>query len=214
MLQLQACTCTWLPWHWGSNPGHCACQVRAIPAELYPQPTFWNFLRCYCSDFYLGHVTKTKIYNETGQKTKCISVSDLLSSPLKGTILADLPSRVLQKTNCSYNKHRLHVGQNGWQQTQAAHCLATQDNRAENKDQHSAGFSAVPGLGGKDSLNLGLETLIIHDKLRWKKNPQSPTCSINSSPKLHTNSHKKKPGKAQCMQGPEEKLHGVWMNEW
>lgn len=102
------------------------------------------------------------------------SVSDLLSSPLQGTILADTPSCVLQKTNCSCDKHRLHVGQNGWQQTQAAHCLATQDNRAENKDQHSVGFSAVPGLGGKDSLNLVLKALIIHDKLRWKKKDKCP----------------------------------------
>lgn len=99
------------------------------------------------------------------------------SRPLKGTILLTChsPPPCLAENQLQRGKYGLHAEQSVWQQTQAAQCLATQDNRARNKDQHPNGLLSWPRARWKRTGLIYFWRDINNTvRNRWKKNKKVP----------------------------------------
>lgn len=153
--------------------------------------------------------------NSSQKLGRVIAKNTPLSLPLKGTSLLTRSLRVSLKT--ATDEISTDSRESTWWQTQAAQCLATQDNKVQNNDQCTPkAVSVVPEQGGKDWLNLFLKRQQYSDKLR-KKNKNVPPVT-DKVDKNYTQTFTKKKRSTKCAWhtvGPDRRyLMNEWMNEW
>lgn len=132
-----------------SLEGSIVIAVRATCNFLYILK--FSALLCSFMIFLNSHeksIIQNKSYSEIGWKTKLISKVRViakntpLSLPLKGMhLLTCSPSNSLKPATDEISTDSI---QSAWQQT-LAQCLATQDNGAQNKDQHTNSRLSYPG---------------------------------------------------------------------